>query len=244
MRFAVPVFLCLLLTRPLALPAYQFRSGERIRFKINVFGIHVGYQDMIFKGKRTLNGKNVLYAIADTRSLPSIKKMFNYSLHDVMHVWMDPDTLLPLLVRKDIQEGSWQNKVTITIDQKKRTALYRDKRNRKGRIIRLKRPTLDILSMIYYIRSQKPKPGRTLEIDYLVDKKNGVQQTSLLVRRAKPITIGGKAIPTIYYEQKGGHGVKVRMTDDAHRIPLNISVATFKVHGYSIDIVGRLLYIR
>lgn len=221
--------------------ALPFTPGETIRFQIKVFGLHVGYQDMTFTGPVTLNGRRLLHAVADTKSLDSIKATFNYSLHDVIHVWMDPDTLLPVRVYKDIQEGSWTDKVTIDIDQNSKTALYRDKRNPNGVRIPLRRATLDILSLIYYVRARQAQPGTLLSADYLVDNRQGVKAANIAVRRDSPLTVGNRSVPTLLYEQLGGQSVRVRMTDDANRIPVSITVGTFKVYGYDIDIVGSLV---
>jgi len=220
--------------------AYPFRAGETIRFTIKVFNIEVGYQDMTFLGEATLNGRRVLHATAVTKSLDSIKTMFNYSLHDVNEVWMDPDTLLPIRIARDIQEGSWTDKVSIDMDQARKTARYTDKRSPDGVAIPLTGPTLDILSLIYFARAQQVSAGGVIDADYIVDNKQGVNKTRIAARKGEMINLSGAKVPTLWYEQQGGQGVKVRMTDDDKRIPLSITVGTFKVYGYTIDIVGSL----
>ncbi|HOG63922.1 MAG TPA: DUF3108 domain-containing protein [Spirochaetota bacterium] len=241
LTLVVPLMTLILILSPSKAAAFPFSPGEVIRFQIKVFGLHVGYQDMKFTGPVMLNGRRVLHAVADTRSLESIKSAFNYSLHDVIEVWMDPVTLLPIRVYKDIQEGSWTDKVTIDIDQNNRTALYRDKRNPNGVRIPLRRATLDILSLVYYVRAQQAQPGTMLSADYIVDNKQGVKDANIAVRRADPLPVGGRSVPTLLFEQRGGQGVRVRMTDDANRVPVSITVGTFKVYGYDIDIVGSLV---
>jgi hypothetical protein len=244
LAFALVMAACLVLTLPAGMQALPFTPGESIRFQIKVFGILVGYQDMTFTGPTILNGKRVLHAIADTKSLDSIKNTFNYSLHDVIEVWMEPETLLPVRIYKDIQEGSWTDKVTIDIDQKAKTAIYRDKRNQTGARIPLRQATLDILSLVYYARAQQAQPGSMLSADYLVDLKQGVKQANIVVRRDNPLTVGNRTVPTLLYEQRGGQGIRVRMTDDEHRIPVSITVGTFTVYGYTIDIVGSLVKVK
>lgn len=235
--FAVLFFIC-----PQAARAaeYPFTAGEKIRFQIKVFNIHVGFQEMTFMGEKTLNGKRVLHAVADTKSLDSIKTTFKYSLHDVNEVWMDPVTLLPVRVTRDIQEGTWTDKITIDIDQAQKTSRYSDKRVQNAEIP-LRGPTLDLLSLVYYVRAQKVKPGDVINADYIVDNKKGVSETKIIVRQGAPLTISGKKVPTLLFEQEGGERVKVLMTDDERRIPVSISVGTFNVFGYTIDIVGSLV---
>ena len=218
--------------------SHPFKPGESIHFKIKVFGIHVGNQTMTLKGYKTLNGKKYLYAVADTKSTPSISHI--YVLHDIIHVWMDPVTLLPVKIFKNIREGGWRNKVTIYINQKNKTAVYYDKRNKKGRHFKLKHPTLGILSLIYFVRSIKSSHGKLINIDYLIDK-GGIKKAKILVKKGKDILLSNRKIKTLKYNQLGGQGVKILMTDDKYRLPLSITVATFKVHGYSIDIVGNLV---
>ncbi|MDR2733169.1 MAG: DUF3108 domain-containing protein [Spirochaetota bacterium] len=220
--------------------AFPFQQGETIRFQIKVFNIEVGYQDMTFLGETTLNGRRALHAIAVTKSLDSIRSMFNYSLHDVNEVWMDPDTLLPLRVTRDIQEGTWTDKVAIDMDQAGKTARYTDKRTPDGVIIPLRGATLDLLSLIYFVRAEQTRPGSAIDADYIVDNKQGVNKTRIIARKGDVISLSGTKVPTLWYEQEGGQGVKVRMTDDDKRIPLSITVGTFKVYGYTIDIVGSL----
>lgn len=233
-------FACLL---PFAAAALPFSPGETIKYKIVVMGIHVGYQEMTFKGPVEVDGRTLLYAVADTKSLSIIQTMFRYSLHDVIHVWMDPRTLLPVRVLKEIQEGSWTDRVTVDIDQGARTALYRDKRNPGGIRLALGGPTLDILSLIYWTRSQAAGPGSWLVAEYLVDARQGAKRAALGVQRAPSMRVGDRDIGTLLFAQQGGQRVRVRMTDDERRIPLNITVGTFQVHGYTIDIVGHLVAI-
>lgn len=223
--------------------ALPFTAGESIRFQIKVFGLHVGYQDMTFTGPVTLNGRRLYHAVADTKSLDFIKTTFNYSLHDVIQVWMDPETLLPVRVYKDIQEGSWTDKVSIDIDQRTKIALYRDKRNPQGVRIPLQGATLDILSLIYFVRAKQAQPGTLLSADYIIDNKQGVKAANIAIRRDSPLTVGKRKVPTLLYEQLGGQNVRVRMTEDANRIPISITVGTFTVYGYDIDIVGSLVKI-
>jgi len=238
-RYGLSLFITLFFASTV-LGNFTFSIGEHFRYKIKVFGIHVGYQDMFIKGYQTIKGRRLLYAVADTKSLPEIQSTFKYSLHDVMHVWMDPATLLPVLIKKEIQEGNWKNSVTIEIDQSAKTAIYYDKRNTKGKRYTLPGPTLDLLSIIYYIRSRSVKPGEELFV-YYFDEKKGVQKTSIQIKQDRPLKAGSRLIPTNIFTQMNGHGVRIRLTDDAYRIPLSITVATFKVHGYSIDIVGTLV---
>lgn len=218
----------------------RFPENERFRFQIKVFGIVVGYQDMMLKGYQTIAGQKLLYAVADTKSLPEIQSTFNYSLHDVIHVWMDPETLLPVLIKKDIQEGRWLDKITIEMDQTAKTAIYYDKRLPGGKRYTLPGPTLDLLSIIYYIRSLALKAGDRVTMHYF-DEKKGVLKTDIAVTQDRPLKAGNRLIPTLLYTQKSGHGVRVRVTGDRMRIPLSITVATFEVYGYKIDIVGTLV---
>ena len=218
--------------------SFKFRSGEQFRYKIKVFGIHVGYQTMSFKGYRTLNGKRYLYAIADTRSLPFVEKTYRYKLRDIIEVWMEPDTLLPVLIKKDIHEGGWKNKIRIIMDQKTQTAIYYDKRNKKGKRYKLRGPTLDLLSMIYYMRAQKPG-NRRIKVDYF-DEKKGVTGTEIRIRRYKPLRTKYGPKKTFLYSQLRGHKIQVRLLGNKDRFPISIKVATFQVHGYDINIVGIL----
>jgi len=221
----------------------KFPKKELLRFKINVFGIHVGYQDMILHGIQNVNGKKLLYATAETHSIPSIEKTFNYVLHDVIHVWMDPKTFMPVKVVKNIHEGNWKNKVTITINQEKRTAIYKDKKNPKGTLIKFKKPVLDIVSMIYYVRKMNRKIGEKISVEYLSDKKNIVPAT-LLIKKSGSIKMRQGSLPTLLYKQLGGHNIRIRITDDKHHIPLNITVGAFEVYGYRINIVANLIKIK
>jgi hypothetical protein len=221
-------------------PAIPFKTGEVIRFNIRVFNTHVGQQVMHFKGPVTVDGRQLLYAVADTRSLPSITETFNYTLHDVMHVWMDPATLLPVRIRKDISEGDWKNDIRIEIDQQGKQAVYFDKRNKDGKKFTLQRPTLDILSLVYFVRAHRARPGEVIDTDYLADDK-GVKRVRIHVKQGEPMKLANRTIPTLYFEQDGGEKVRIRMTDDERRIPLGITVGTFQIAGYTIDIVGSLV---
>ncbi len=221
----------------------DFPKKELLRFKINVFGIHVGFQDMILHGIKNVNGKKLLYATASTRSIPAIEKSFNYILNDVIHVWMDPKTFLPLKIIKNIHEGNWKNKVIITINQKEKTALYKDKRNLNGIKIKFKKPVLDIVSMIYFVRKMKSEIGKKISVEYLSDKKN-ILPVTLIIEKAKKIKMGKGTLSTLLYKQIGGHNIRIRITDDKYHIPLNITVGAFEVYGYRINIVGNLIKVK
>lgn len=244
MRTALLLVVCFcMFSSTLVALDHPFAVGERIRFKVNVMGYHVGFQDMHLKEMVTENGRRLLHAVADTRSLPFVKQLFNYELHDVFHVWMDARTLRPVRIRKIVREGSWRNKVLINIDQEKGRAVYYDKRNRKGAVIPLARPAFGILSLVYFLRA-RARPGLQLDIDYIIENKKGTRRASVSVKQGRPLQLGKQRVPTLLLQVKGGPGVRVRVTADRYRIPLSITVGTFKVHGYTIDITGSLVRIK
>ncbi len=206
----------------------------------------------MFKGEQTvsgmrrythLNGKRALYAVADTQSMPFVRQSFNYELHDVIHVWFDPDTLLPILITKDIHEGNWRNNVRIEIDQENKQAVYFDKREKEGVVMELAHPTFDILTMVYYVRARATVGQPNMNINYLIDNKKGIDTAVMRIVKGEDLSVGSRRVKTLMFEQLGGPEVRVRMTDDANRIPVSITVGTFEVHGYRIDIVGNLIQI-
>ena len=221
-----------------------FKKGETIKYSIHVGNILVGNQTMKYYGYKYYNGEKYHFAKADTISEEYIRKTYNYILRDIMWTYMDTETMLPVIVKKSINEGSWKDRVLIKFNHIKKKGKYYNKRNIKGKRFKWRNRILEVLSMIYYIRSRDLKPGNVFTFEYLDEKTFKAQKTVVRIKRGKPVKQGGRVYRTIEAYQKSSKiakEIRVIMIDNKKRVPIKIVIGAFKVAGYTINIVGDLI---
>ena len=204
--------------------AQPFSGGEKIEYKIYASGFSVGYQTIEVVGIDRVNGKDVWVIKGRSKTTPLLSLF--YRLDDRWVVYIDKDTLLPLIVKKNVLEGRRKDYLIYNIKQNQKLVIISDKSGKKIKEIKYKNKLFDLFSLIYYFRA-KPESFKS---DFIFDFLEEKSVRTVHFKRDKDLNI---IIPTISRRnpvkaisitQIGGIGINIIVGRDKIRLPLKMVV--------------------
>lgn len=121
-----------------------FKVGETLRYNASFSGIDAATGKLEVLGKKTIHSIDTYHVrfSATTHGFTDIL----FPIRDVIDLWLDVETLLPVKVVKNINEGSYKKKNSIHLNQAESFALY------KKDTISIKTGTHSPYSLFYFFR--------------------------------------------------------------------------------------------
>ncbi|HBE03946.1 MAG: hypothetical protein A2096_11315 [Spirochaetes bacterium GWF1_41_5] len=225
-------------------------KGEALFYDISVFGIKVGRQETVILDSSEIKGRRAWHIHSRTYSLGIISHI--YILDDVFETWLDMENYRPLLAKRRIQEGSWRDEVRLEFDWENMEYMIFDKRNLHGKKARLRENAVELLSVIYAIRSVEfsktaefnfsfvnQNPGENYDIAFLASPGRNF---SFVYQR--PGGADKKKMSTVLCVQKNRNeklGLEIYCAPELYNIPLRVEIALFKIGGWgTINVKGTL----
>ena len=216
---------------PIAPPRVQLPLGERLSFHGRWFGIPVGKGWIEVKERVVLNGRPAYHIQAEVESTELLSTF--YPIHDVLHSYLDVDSLQPLQFEKYQREGHYRAEEIVTFDYGRLTASYRSLLNGTTKEVPITPDAQDIVSAFYWLRRQPVIPGQPLALNIYSDEK--IYRTEILPLKTLMLELLRRGtFPCLLVEPKASFkGVLVRrgrmrvyVSLDARRVPLFVRVAT------------------
>lgn len=133
----------------------SFRDGENLLYVVK-FGFIVGGNATLVLKQEYFNNKLVFHARGEAKTVGLAEKL--YSVKDVFESFFDLHTILPYKSIRDVKEGNYRKHEEAIFNHAGNTVYC----TRKDTVVTIPKNTLDMMSLLYYIRS----------ID-LYDMKNG-----------------------------------------------------------------------
>ena len=204
--------------------AEPFSTGEKLEYKIYASGFSVGHQTIEVYGTKRVNGRNVWVIKGRSKTSPFLSIF--YRLDDKWEVFIDKETLLPIIVKKDVLEGKRKDYLIYRIDQNKKLVVISNRSGKKIKEIKYKNKLFDLFSLIYYFRSRPEMFGSDFVFDFLEEKSvrtvhfkkdKDLDEIIPTISRRKPV----KAISIT---QIGGIGINIIVSRDQIRLPLKMVV--------------------
>ena len=152
--------------------------GERLSFHGRWIGIPVGQGWIEVKDIVQLEGRSA-YHIEAQGSSNEVLSAF-YPIHDVVHSYLDTETLKPLRFEKHQREGRYRSDEIVTFDDHQRLAHYQSLLNGTTKDIPLPTEFQDLISTLYWFRTQPIEPNQRLLVDIYTDEK--IYQTEISVK--------------------------------------------------------------
>ncbi len=195
-----------------------FEEGERLAFNLKWGLVTAGYATMEIKEVIKINNREAYHIIVRSRSTSFMDHF--YKVRDRIESYIDKESLCSLKFEKNLSEGRYQSQKSITYDQYKHTALYKD------RVIEIPCYVQDVLSCLYYLRTHKLEVGKDFSFPVNSGEKNYDMIVKVLKKEEIEVPAGiYKTIlvePLLKYEgifmQEGR--LFVWLTDDARKIPV------------------------
>lgn len=207
---------------------------EQLKYGIYYTFIKAGTAYIRNRGIVSVNGTPAYLLQTTAFSATVIDSVFK--VRDINHSWLATDGSYSLGYGQSVREGSYKRDEWAVFDYE--NAQYNGQIQKKEAPRQIKGPltghTLDMLTSLYYVRTQKLEPGQ----DIILDIVNREKQYPLIVKVLKKETVktaAGKFDCVLVEPQIRGEGIfvskgkslKVWLTDDEYKMPVKMKVDVF-----------------
>ena len=156
-----------------------------------------------------------------------------YPIHDVIHSYLDVNTLKPLRFEKDQREGHYRANEVVTFDHRRGIAAYRSLLNESVKEIPLPDAFQDLISALYWFRAQPLEPGHSFTLNLYTDEKIYNTEIRVLPLMSLELLKRGTFRCVVVEPKASFKGLLVRrgriwayLTADEHRLPLLVKATT------------------
>jgi len=196
----------------------SFGKGERLKFKVRWGPIKAGNASMEIPEIIEYNGRKCFRIVSTAESSKFFSAFFK--VRDRVESITDVEGLYSHHFEKHIKEGKFQADKSVDFDQKNHLALT-DKDT-----IPVPPFVQDVLSALYYVRTQPLEIGKSIFVDNHTDKKNYPLEVKVLKKERVEVDAGTFDCVVVQpilqaagvFEQKGS--LTVWLTDDQKKIPV------------------------
>ena len=205
--------------------------GERLNFHGRWLAIPVGFGWIEVKDVVEIEGRQAYHIEAQGHSNDVLSTF--YPIHDVVHSYLDVQTLEPLRFEKQQHEGHYRSEEVVTFNPDTHVATYRSLLNGSVKEIPLPPTFQDLISALYWFRAQPIQGPVMLTLDLYTDEK--IYQTELSVSSPVQFELLKRGtFSCLVVEPKASFkGLLVKrgriwayLTDDALRLPLMVRATT------------------
>ena len=151
--------------------------GERLSFHGWWFSLPVGSGWIEVKELIEINGRRAYHIEAQGHSNELLSSF--YPIHDVVHSYLDADTLQPLRFEKHQREGHYRAEEVVTFDYATHLATYHSLLNESTKTIPIPPDVQDLISALYWFRAQPLVPNHTTTLNLYTDEK--IYQTRVVI---------------------------------------------------------------
>lgn len=218
----------------------SFKEGEDLTFAIKWGVITGGYATLSIPSVDQIGDQKAYHILSEARSTGVVETF--YKVRDRNEAWMDTQQPRTLRYSKKISEGKYKVTETVELDQAAGTFHMTEIRHDKNDAKEEKKGAIpanvmDVLSSMYYIRSQPLEVGK----EFTVDVHSGDKTFPLLVKVEALEKVRVKAGKFLCYRvepvlrERGifiskGKKLEVWMTADASHMPVLMRSEVFIGH--------------
>ena len=209
-------------------------SNESLKYGIYYSFIKAGTAYIKTRGLTEYHGKTAYLIQTTAFSASGIDAVFK--VRDINYSWLDTQTLYSLGYSQSVREGNYVRDEWVNFDPENKRFYGEIKKKEEPRMVagELDQPVLDMLTSLYFVRSQPLETGKDLSFDII----NREERYPLLVKVLGKETIktkAGKFNCWVVEPQFRGEGIfvakgkslKVWLTDDEYRMPVKMAVEVF-----------------
>ncbi len=224
------------------LEAHPFKSGEKLTYVLKLRGIPVGSQVFEVRDGMRIRGRLTHLLFCSVKSSRFFS--FFYYINDELESFADIDTLYPLRSRIRFQEGRHFRNHEVEIDMDRMTALFEDKNSKKRWEQEVSFPIFDLVSLIYWLRTQNHRMGETFSVFFIeTDLTYGkVKEIKIQVGEPEQVSTYVGTFSAIRYSEAGGDNkITLWISQEEGNIPVKLQLSTRlgKVTAYLAKIEGR-----
>lgn len=195
-----------------------FGVGERLEFSLGYGPIPAGTTVLSVVGIKSVREHQSYHIVSETRS----NKLFSlfFKVRDRLESFVDVKGLFSWHFEKHLREGKYKADISVDYDQVNHLAISRRD------TLRIPPYVQDILSAIYYVRTQELEVGKPLLVDYHDGKKVYPLEVRVLRKERVEVPAGGFSCFVVEPLLQGGgifkheDGFILWLTDDRRKLPV------------------------
>ena len=202
--------------------SYPFKDGESLHYKALFSGIEAGKGLLEVIGKDIVNNTSVLHVRFSAKTHGFIDHL--YPINDVIDIWLNENSLLPIKVKKYISQGNYKKEREIYLDQESQYAII------KGDTISIPEIIHSPYSLLYFLRNKDLESLNNKRLS-IIDNKN---PTTIKMQIHKNIDINlelgqfncTKVSPVNIDEKKfkNESSMSIWFTNDSKKYPAQIAI--------------------
>lgn len=204
---------------PALLEDLPFRPGERLEFALEYGLIPAGSATLEVGAVESFMGRPCVRLKSRARSAEAFDLI--YKVDDEVASLFDLKEHYTWRFERHLREGTYRKDETVVFDPANHIARYDN-----GKIYRVPARAQDVLSALYYLRTQELRPGSTIHVPTHTDYKNYALEVSVL-REERVATALGEFDCVVVEPQLQSEGIfrqegklLVWMTRDARHLPV------------------------
>ncbi len=215
-------------------PQHAPWAYEQLKYGVYYSFIKAGTAYIRNRGLVNINGRPA-YLLQTTAFSATVIDAF-FKVRDVNQSWLDAENFYSLGYGQSVREGGYIRDEWLTFDYKNHTYSGKIKKKKDGWDIQgpLDTKVLDILTSLYYVRSQKLVPGQDIVFD-IVNREKQYPLVVKVLKKEKVKTDAGTFDCIVVEPQLRGEGIfvskgkslKVWLTDDEYKMPVKMQVEVF-----------------
>ena len=209
-------------------------KAEQLKYGIYYSFVKAGTAYIKNRGLIEVNGKPAFVIQTSAFSASVIDSIFK--VRDINLSWLDAENFYSLGYSQSLREGKYKRDEWVRFDYPAHQ--YRGQVQKKGkpRTIKgsLSQPVLDVLTALYYVRTQPLKSGQEVVFD-IVNREEQYPLVVKVIGKETIKTAAGKFKCVVVEPQFRGEGIfvskgknlKVWLTDDAYKMPVKMKTEVF-----------------
>ncbi len=222
-RIGLVFYLFLLLVTPgRGEKIHPFTPGEKLTYRVKIFGLPVGQEVLEIKDAVSIDGEPTYSLFWRVRIVDPFSLLYHFD--DTIESFVDVQTLYPRLVRLHFEEGNRIKDREVQLDQTKGIALIKDWKGEFKREFSL--PAMDTVSLIYWLRAQDLWVGKSFSLS-LIEGRNPRNVDIKVLRKEEVTTYSGNYSAFLCSEVNSDKTeVKLWISDDEKHLPVKFQAET------------------
>ena len=199
-----------------------FKPGEKLTYRVKIFGLPVGEETLEIKEVVEIDGYLTYPLFWRVRIIDPFSLLYHFD--DTIESFVDVDTLYPRLTRLHFEEGSRIKDREVRLDQAEGIALIKDWRGEFKR--EFSPPAMDTVSLIYWLRAQDLQVGKSFSLS-LMEGRNPRKIEIKVLEKEEVITYSGNYSAFLCSEVAADRTeVKLWISDDERHLPVKFQAET------------------
>ena len=224
------------------LQAHPFQPGEKLTYVLKLRGIPLGRQVFEVRDGMRIRGRSTHLLFSSVKSSRFLS--FFYYINDELESFADMDTLYPLRSRIRFQEGRHFRNYEVEIDMDRMKALFEDKNSKKRWEQEVSFPIFDLVSLIYWLRTQNHTVGETFSVFFIDTGRNygEVKEIKIQVGEPEQVSTYVGTFSAVRYSEAGeDNRITVWICQEEGGIPVRFQLSTRlgAIVAYLAKIEGR-----